>query len=126
MPSNELKVSVYLSYPDHWIKSMCYVYTHSKETFFSDIASARTYGFTHEIEELKTRGLAKGGSLDKALVVSDEGYLNEPRFIDELARHKILDFLGDMSISGKEIQGQFVLIRPSHQGNCELLKQLSI
>ncbi|RAP23568.1 UDP-3-O-[3-hydroxymyristoyl] N-acetylglucosamine deacetylase [Candidatus Marinamargulisbacteria bacterium SCGC AG-343-K17] len=126
MPSNELNVSVYLSYPDHWIKSMCYVYTHSESAFISDIAPARTYGFTHEIEALKNSGLAKGGSLDNALVVADEGYLNEPRFVDELARHKILDFLGDMSISGKEIVGQFVLIKPSHQGNCELLKQLSI
>ncbi len=123
-PSNELIISVYLSYPDHWLKSMCYTYVHSKNAFINEIASARTYGFTHELAALKDQGLAKGGSLKNALVVSEEGYLNEPRFNDELARHKVLDFLGDMSILGKDLRGNFIIIRPSHQGNCEFLKQL--
>lgn len=123
-PSDKLKISVFLSYPDHWIKSMKFYYEHSKEAFIQSIASARTYGFTHEIEALKAQGLAKGGSLDNALIVSDDGYLNNPRYEDELARHKILDFIGDMSICGKEACGHFVLIRPSHLGNCELLKKL--
>jgi UDP-3-O-[3-hydroxymyristoyl] N-acetylglucosamine deacetylase len=123
-PSDKFKISVFLAYPDHWIKSMAFSYEHSKEAFIQSIASARTYGFTHEINALKAQGLAKGGSLDNALIVSDNGYLNHPRFDDELARHKILDFIGDISICEKEIHGHFVLIRPSHYGNCELLKKL--
>jgi UDP-3-O-[3-hydroxymyristoyl] N-acetylglucosamine deacetylase len=94
------------------------------ESFTQSIAPARTYGFTHEIDDLKRLGLAKGGSTDNALVVSEDGYLNQPRFDNELARHKILDFIGDMAIGGQPIRGHFVLIRPSHQGNCEFLKQL--
>jgi UDP-3-O-[3-hydroxymyristoyl] N-acetylglucosamine deacetylase len=124
MPAEELNISVFLSYPDQWIKSMGVTYVHSKEAFIQSIAPARTYGFTHEIEVLKAQGLAKGGSLDNALIVTDDGYMNTPRFDDELPRHKILDFIGDMSICGKEINGHFVLIRPSHLGNCEFLKKL--
>ena len=126
MPSDAFTISVVLSYPNHWIKSMSFSYTHSQEAFINQIASARTYGFTHEIDELKKNGLAKGGGLDNALLISDDGYVNKPRFVDELPRHKILDFIGDMSIHGRMIKGNFVLIRPSHFGNCELLKKLAI
>ena len=126
MPADVLSISVFLSYPNHWIKSMSFSYKHTYSNFLDSIASARTYGFTHEIDELKKQGLAKGGSLENALVISDEGYVNEPRFKDELARHKILDFIGDMSICGKELVGNFVLIKPSHICNCEFLKKLLV
>ena len=125
-PSNELIISVILSYPNHWLKSMVYTYHHSKSEFITKIAPARTFGFTHEIDALRARGLAKGGSLDNALIISDSGYLNEPRFEDELARHKILDFIGDMSIMGQQLKGNFMIIRPSHHGNCEFLKSLCV
>ena len=123
-PSNDLKIAIYLTYPKHWIKSMCTIYRHSTINFINQIASARTYGFTHELDHLKKLGLAKGGSLENALLVSDDGYVNEPRFEDECTRHKILDFIGDMAIAGKNITGDFILIRPSHQGNCEFLKTI--
>ncbi|MBL6723392.1 MAG: UDP-3-O-acyl-N-acetylglucosamine deacetylase [Candidatus Margulisbacteria bacterium] len=123
-PSSDFSISIMLTYPNHWVKTMTHTYHHSLESFTQDIAPARTYGFTHEIEHLKQLGLAKGGSTDNALVVSEDGYLNQSRFDNELARHKILDFIGDMAIGGKIIRGHFVLIRPSHKGNCEFLKQL--
>ena len=123
-PSDQLKITAVISYPNHWVKSMSYTYIHSLDQFIMDIAPARTYGFSHELDELNEKGLAKGGSLDNVLVVGGDDYLNPPRFSDELVRHKILDFMGDMAIGGKKLRGQFVIIRPSHQGNCEFLKQL--
>jgi UDP-3-O-[3-hydroxymyristoyl] N-acetylglucosamine deacetylase len=123
-PATNLTISVVLFYKNHWIKSMVCVHQHSEESFVSQIAPARTYGFSNELDALKKQGLAKGGSLKNALLVSDTGYVNSPRFDNEMARHKVLDFIGDMAISGKEIRGEFTLIRPSHQGNCEFLKTL--
>ncbi len=123
-PNNKLIIDVYLSYPDDWIKSMSFRYIHSKSNFINEIAPARTYGFTHEIDMLREKGLAKGGSLENALVISEDGYLNKPRFEDEIVRHKILDFIGDISITGKRLLGHYVLIKPSHQGNCEFIKSL--
>ncbi len=123
-PSDSFIVETYLSYPNDWLKSMSIKYEHNLSNFFNDIAPARTFGFKHEIETLKKHGLAKGGSLDNALIVSEDGFLNDPRFNDEIIRHKVLDFIGDMAISGKRLIGRFVTIKPSHHGNCEFLKIL--
>ena len=73
---------------------------------------------------MKAQGLAKGGSLDNALVISGDGYVNQPRFKNELVRHKILDFIGDIAILGKQIEGHFLIVKPSHHGNCEFIKSL--
>ena len=96
---------------------MSYTYQHSYENYKVKISKARTYGFTHEIEALHKNGLAKGGSLDNALVIGDNDYINEPRFNNELVRHKILDFIGDMAILNRQFKGKFTIIKPSHQGN---------
>jgi UDP-3-O-[3-hydroxymyristoyl] N-acetylglucosamine deacetylase len=124
MPSEVFKIDAYVSYPQHWLKTVGYSYVHSESRYIDDIASARTYGFTHELEALRNQGLAKGGSLDNALVVSDTGYLNEPRYTDEVTRHKILDFIGDMAIYGREWVGHFVIIKPSHEGNLAFLNHI--
>ena len=103
---------------------MIYSFNYSKNTFIDEICPARTYGFTHEIEQLKKQGLIKGGSLDNAILISDEGYENKLRFDNEIIRHKLLDFFGDFYISGSQLQANCILIKPSHEGNCGLLKEL--
>ena len=125
-PSDKLTITVALSYPDHWLKSLTYSFRYSHDGFIQEIAPARTYGFTHEIGYLKDKGLIKGGSLDNALLISDSDYVNEPRFDNEIIRHKLLDFIGDFFISGHFLVANCLLIKPSHQGNCGLLKQLFI
>ena len=124
-PADHYLINAVISYPAHWVKTMSFHYTHSYENYKSHIAPARTYGFTHEIEILKKNNLAKGGSLDNALVIGDEDYVNQPRFNDELVRHKILDFIGDMAILNQQFLGAFTIIKPSHQGNIEFLKFLA-
>lgn len=123
-PSDALKITVALDYPNHWLKSMTYSFTYSNKGFIKHIAPARTYGFTFEIDQLKEKGLIKGGSLENAILISDEGYVNELRFDDEIIRHKLLDFIGDFFISGEQLKANCILFKPSHQGNCGLLKYL--
>ena len=95
------------------------------ESFASEIAPARTFGFLKEVEYLHSRGLARGGSLDNVVVVGDEGVLNREglRFPDEFVRHKLLDFIGDMAMLGMPIQGQFEICCSGHQLNNAFLRK---
>lgn len=124
VPHNDFIIDVTLAYPDHWLQTLTYQYNHSERNYIENISSARTYGFLNEVTMLKEKGLAKGGSLDNALVITDTGYLNDPRFVDEIARHKILDFIGDMAIGQRQLAGHFTITKPSHQGNVTWLKHL--
>ena len=81
-----------------------------------------------DVEKLRSMNLALGGSLENAVVLDDTKILNNDglRFSDEFVRHKVLDFIGDMSIMGQQLKGNFMIIRPSHHGNCEFLKSLCV
>ena len=91
--------------------------------FKTEIARARTFGFLHEVEELRRLGLARGGSLDNAVVISGDTILNEEglRFEDEFVRHKILDSVGDLFLAGHKIIGHFHGWRSGHMLNNKLL-----
>ena len=91
-----------------------------------EIAPARTFCFFEEIEFLIKNGLIKGGSLENAVIIRDDVVLtNEPlRYPEEFVRHKILDVIGGLSLVGKPIQGHVIAVRPSHQANCQLAKEL--
>lgn len=93
------------------------------ESFAKEIAPARTIGFTKEIEALKAMGLAKGGSLDNAIVYDDTTCLSELRFDDELVRHKILDVLGDIFLLGP-IHGHIIAVKSSHALNSRLSREI--
>lgn len=92
----------------------------SQESCLIDIAPARTIGFVHELEALKSKGLALGGSLENALVYDQEKSLNSPRFSDELVRHKILDVIGDLALCGHRIQGHVIAVQSAHVLNTQL------
>lgn len=96
----------------------------SQESCLIDIAAARTIGFIHELEALKSKGLALGGSLENALVYDQEKSLNIPRFSDELVRHKILDVIGDLALCGGRIQGHVIAIQSAHLLNTQLALKL--
>jgi UDP-3-O-[3-hydroxymyristoyl] N-acetylglucosamine deacetylase len=83
--------------------------------FKSDVARARTFGFLEDVEWLRQRGLALGGSLDNAIVLGETGVLNNAlRFEDEFVRHKILDVIGDLSLVGHPVIGHLVAHRGGH------------
>ncbi|MFZ1700334.1 MAG: UDP-3-O-acyl-N-acetylglucosamine deacetylase [Pyrinomonadaceae bacterium] len=91
-----------------------------------EIASARTFGFTHEIEMLRKANLALGGSLDNAIVLTPDGMLNETplRFDDEFVRHKILDIIGDLALIGMPIQGKITAQKSGHSVHASLMSKL--
>lgn len=103
-------------------------YTHalSEAAYRSDIAAARTFGFLHEVEQLKKMGLARGGSLDNAIVVDGDKVLNPGglRFRNEFVRHKILDAIGDLYLAGAQIIGHFHGIKAGHAMNNKILHAL--
>lgn len=80
-----------------------YTVEFNTENYMKQIAPARTFGFEEELAFLKAHGLAKGGSLENAVVIGKDKFLNELRFADELVRHKILDLVGDFSLIGKRL-----------------------
>jgi UDP-3-O-[3-hydroxymyristoyl] N-acetylglucosamine deacetylase len=94
--------------------------------FRDDIGQARTFGFLHEVDALRRMGLARGGSLDNAIVISGEDILNEEglRYSDEFVRHKILDAVGDLYLAGAPILGRFAGVRSGHALNNRLLHAL--
>ncbi len=85
-----------------------------EQVFVDEIAPARTFGFLKEVEMLRQRGLALGGSLENAIVLGETGVLNPLRFEDEFVRHKILDVIGDLALVGHPIQGHLVVHRGGH------------
>ncbi|MGI9510365.1 MAG: UDP-3-O-acyl-N-acetylglucosamine deacetylase [Geminicoccaceae bacterium] len=108
------------------IKSQSLVHRLTAERFKADIAAARTFGFAERVEELWSRGLALGGSLKNAVVVSQDKVLNEDglRFEDEFVRHKVLDCVGDLYLAGGPIIGRFVGDCAGHAMHNKLLRAL--
>lgn len=94
--------------------------------FRKELSKARTFGFLHEVEALWEAGLAKGGSLDNAIVVSHDGIMNKDglRFDDEFVRHKVLDAIGDLYLAGAPILGRFEGVCSGHAANNKLLQAL--
>lgn len=95
-------------------------------TFSREIAPARTFGFTEEIEELQRSNLIRGGSLDNAIVLTPDGMLNQTglRFRDEFVRHKILDIVGDLALLGMPILGRVTAERSGHIMHAGLMSKL--
>jgi UDP-3-O-[3-hydroxymyristoyl] N-acetylglucosamine deacetylase len=96
------------------------------EDFVEWIAPARTFGFLEEVKALRNHGLARGGSLENAVVVGPDGVLNKEglRYADEFVRHKILDVLGDLSLLGMPILGEVEAYCPGHQLNTKLVSKI--
>ncbi|NVJ93707.1 MAG: UDP-3-O-acyl-N-acetylglucosamine deacetylase [Methylocystaceae bacterium] len=94
--------------------------------FKEQLSRARTFGFLHEVEYMRSKGLARGGSLENAVVVSADGVMNEDglRFENEFVRHKILDAVGDLSLAGMPIIGRYTGICSGHYLNNQLLRTL--
>jgi UDP-3-O-[3-hydroxymyristoyl] N-acetylglucosamine deacetylase len=93
---------------------------------FSAVAPARTFGFLRDVEKLHKAGLGLGGSLNNAIILDDAGVLNPEglRFKDEIVRHKLLDFIGDMAMSPMPLQGRFTVYCSGHALNNAFLRHL--
>ena len=95
-------------------------------SFTKEVARARTFGFAHEVEALRAMGLARGGSLDNAVVLDEYRILNSDglRYEDEFVRHKVLDAIGDLYLLGHPLVGAFSAYKSGHTLNNRLLRTL--
>jgi len=98
----------------------------TEETFIKEIAPARTFGFLKDVRYMMANGLAKGGSLNNAIILGDNGILNSSglRFKDEFVRHKILDSIGDFSLLGFPVYGHIFADKAGHSTNIKFIKRL--
>lgn len=125
-PSPDLKYDFTIKFPHPVINKQEYVLEFTKESYKNEIARARTFGFLHEVQYLRSKGLALGGTLENAIVLDDKKILNPEglRFPDEFVRHKILDAIGDMSLIGMNFIGNYEAMAGSHDLNHKLTIEL--
>jgi UDP-3-O-acyl N-acetylglucosamine deacetylase len=93
--------------------------------FADELAPSRTWGFVHELQSLRQAGLAHGASTENALGIGPEGYLSPPRFLNEPARHKILDLVGDLMVLGHPLQAHIVACGGGHTLHIELARAIT-
>ncbi len=127
LPSDEFRISYTLHYPhSEFLKSQFYTLAINGENFKKEIAPARTFALYEEIVSLIEKGGIKGGSLENAVVIKGGSILNPEgiRFEEEMARHKILDLIGDLSLVGRNFLAHIIAIRSGHFSNTSLAKEL--
>ena len=126
-PSDRFKISYTIAFDHPLLRHQEMTLDVTEQSFIEQVAPARTFGFQKEVEMLRQRGQALGGSLDNAVVVGETGVLNPLRFDDEFVRHKMLDAIGDLALIGHPIRGHLVVHRGGHALHtafaCELLRQ---
>ncbi len=124
-PADEFRISYTLDYNHPLLRSQFLSISLDPTVFRREIAPCRTFCLEAEVKELQTRGLGKGANYDNTLVVSDKGVVkNAVRFKDEFARHKVLDFIGDLYLLGLPIKGRVFAVKSGHKLNFELLKKI--
>ena len=127
-PYNGYRISFEIDFDHPMIKSKLTKLSvdFSTLTFLKEISRARTFGFLKEIETLRSKNLALGGSLDNAIVFDDYRILNQDglRYQDELVRHKILDVVGDLYLMGHILEGEFNGYKSGHELNNKLILKL--
>lgn len=125
-PDHGFSMSFEIDFDNPLIRRQDIALTFDAGTFESELAPARTFGLLDDLPRLKAAGLARGGSLDNAVVVSGSRVLNAGglRFADEFVRHKLVDALGDLYLAGGPIIGHFAGVRSGHALNRRLLAAL--
>jgi UDP-3-O-[3-hydroxymyristoyl] N-acetylglucosamine deacetylase / 3-hydroxyacyl-[acyl-carrier-protein] dehydratase len=124
-PCDRLDLEVTIDFPHPMVGGQRGRWTLTPETFATELAPARTFGFRHEIEMLRARGLIQGGSTSNALLLDDGGVVeNSLRWPDEFVRHKALDCIGDLALAGRRINARIVARKPSHRGTVTLVREL--
>jgi len=124
LPYEGLRLTFSISYKHPMISNQLFDIELTPETYGGEIAPARTYGFIEEVEPLLKSGLAKGASLDNAVVIYPDKYSCALRFDDEPVRHKAADMIGDLSLAGRRLRGHFIGIKSGHALNGALVRDI--
>lgn len=125
-PNNKLVIDSTIVFQHPVIKTQRKVFEFSCENYINEISRARTFGMLRDVDMLKRKGLAKGGSLDNAVVLDDFKVMNQDglRFKDEFIRHKILDTVGDIALLGYDIAGKITTYKSGHNLHNLLCRKL--
>jgi UDP-3-O-[3-hydroxymyristoyl] N-acetylglucosamine deacetylase len=123
-PYPSLKIDLTIDFPHPLIGKQNYSFDSESNSFLDEIAPARTFGFIKDLEALQKEGLALGANLDNAIGLTEEGIINELTWPDEFVRHKILDALGDLYLSGFYIKAAFTAYKTGHEMNNMALRTI--
>jgi UDP-3-O-[3-hydroxymyristoyl] N-acetylglucosamine deacetylase / 3-hydroxyacyl-[acyl-carrier-protein] dehydratase len=124
-PADKLDLDVTIEFPHKRIGRQHGQYRISPDAFVSELAPARTFGFVHEVEALRAKGLIKGASTKNAVVLDDDGVLDTTlRWPDEFERHKALDCVGDLTLAGARVRARIIARYPSHRGTVQLVRAM--
>lgn len=125
-PSRRFRIDCTIDFKHPLISDQQFTLEFSDRSFVREVARARTFGFLRDVDRLRQMGLARGGSLDNAVVVDDFSILNPEglRFPDEFVRHKLLDVIGDLALAGAPLFAQFRGYKTGHALNNRLLREL--
>ncbi|MGB6877276.1 MAG: UDP-3-O-acyl-N-acetylglucosamine deacetylase [Candidatus Acidiferrales bacterium] len=124
-PADEFRVRCFIDFPHPLIRRQETEITVGSESFCRELAPARTFTFTDEIEKLRAMGLIRGGSLENAIVLTADGLMQgELRFTDEFSRHKALDLIGDLALLGRPLKALVVAHKAGHALHTRLVTRL--
>ena len=124
-PSEKLELDVTIEFPHPMIGRQSRCFTVTADSFATELSAARTFGFVHEVDELRAKGLIKGASLSNAVVMDDTDVLSgDLRWPDEFVRHKALDCVGDLTLAGARVRARIVAVKPSHRGTVTLVREM--
>ncbi|MBC8085755.1 MAG: UDP-3-O-[3-hydroxymyristoyl] N-acetylglucosamine deacetylase [Phycisphaerae bacterium] len=124
-PSQALDLDITIDFPHPLVGMQRGEFRVTPEVYSRDIASARTFGFLHEVEALRAKGLIKGASTQNAIVLDDSQVVDgELRWPDEFMRHKALDVIGDLVLAASRVRARIVAHKPSHRGTVALVRAL--
>jgi len=124
-PAEDFQVRCFVDFAHPQIGRQTVELRVNRETFSSLLARARTFGFMHEVEWLRAQGLARGGSLENAIVLTHDGILNGPlRYPDEFGRHKALDLIGDLALLGRPLRARVEAHKAGHALHTQLVTRL--
>lgn len=126
VPHEQARFEIEIEFPSPAIGRQKIAFDLTPETYAREIAPARTFGFMRDVEHMRSRNLALGGSLDNAVVLDEYRVLNNEglRYEDEFVRHKILDAIGDLYLLGHSVIGSYTAYKSGHQLNNRLLRAL--
>ena len=124
-PCDRLELDVTIEFPHPLIGKQSRRFTITEESFANELSRARTFGFVHEVDALRAKGLIKGASLENAVVLDDTHILSgDLRWSDEFVRHKAMDCVGDLALAGARVRARIVAVKPSHRGTITLVREL--
>ena len=127
LPHAGLKITFHIHYDHRLVGNQEVTVEIDPETFTHEIAPARTFCFRRDVESLRQAGLIQGGSLENAVVIGEDGILNDEslRFENEFVRHKVLDLIGDLSLLGRKLEAHVISSKSGHATNIKLVRRLS-